>query len=47
MASLLPSHKVVPAPSNDVGIADVSGRARQETVRAIKELMNILDVMVR
>jgi len=44
---LLPSHTVVPAPSYDVGTADVSGRARQEKVRAMKELMNILDVMVK
>lgn len=47
MVSLWPSHRVVPAPSYDVGIADVSGRARQESVRATKELINILDVTVR
>lgn len=44
---LLPSHRVVPAPSYAVGMADVSGRARQEKVRATQELMNVLGAMVK
>ena len=44
--SRLLSHWVEPASSYDVGSADVRGRMREDSVRAIQDLVNMVNALI-